>query len=353
MNSIPNSFKNHIPLDFKNVHTIPNSHEWTLPNDHTVAEPQTFGSMPIINLSDPNAKSLIRHACEKWGVFQVINHGVPLNLLNEVELLTHRLFSLPTHRKICALRSPDGITGYGLPQISSFFPKLMWTEGFTMVGSPVEHATLLWPHQPNEQTNFCTVMEEYQKEMKKSTERLVELMLGSLGLTSKDIEWLKPKTGCNKAQSLLHLNSYPACPEPDRAMGLGPHTDSSVVTVVYQSTCNGLQVHGDGIGWMAVQPIPGALVVNVGDLMHILSNGQFKSPLHRAVVNKTRHRISVAYFYGPPKDVKISPLTDHDHPPLYSPVTWKEYLGAKSMHFNNALELIKNNKNRNGVISSK
>ncbi|TKY54923.1 Gibberellin 3-beta-dioxygenase 1 [Spatholobus suberectus] len=228
-----------------------------------------------------------------------------------------------------------------MPRISSYFSKLLWSEGFTIMGSPAEHATKLWPHQPELQTSFCTVMEECQKEMKESTERVMVLMLESLGLTPDDVKWFKSKTGCNKAQALFALNSYPACPEPNQAMGLGPHTDTSLLTVLYQSSCTGLQVLGDGIGWIPVQPIPGALVVNVGDLLHILSNGRFKNILHRAVVNKTRHRISVAYIYGPPTDVKISPLTDHDHPPLYSPVTWKEHVYAKSIHYNNALEFIK------------
>ncbi|PON49110.1 Oxoglutarate/iron-dependent dioxygenase, partial [Trema orientale] len=149
-------------------------------------------------------------------------------------------------------------------------------------------------------------METYQKVMKGLAEEMVGLMLGSLGLTYKDTKWVKPKKGCGHAQGLLQLNSYPVCPDPTRAMGLAPHTDSSLLTLLYQSnSTSGLQVHREGIGWVPVHPVNGALVVNVGDLMHILSNGRFESALHRAVVNETHHRVSVAYFYGPPKDVKI------------------------------------------------
>lgn len=96
-----------------------------------------------------------------------------------------------------------------------------------------------------------------------------------------------------------------------------------------------------GWGWLGA----GALVVSVGDLMHILSNGRLKSTMHRAVVNKVHHRVSIAYFYGPPHDMKISPsmkLIDQDHPPLYRPVSWKEYLSIKATHFNRALESIRN-----------
>ena len=188
-------------------------------------------------------------------------------------------------------------------------------------------------------------MEVCQKEMKDLTERILGLTLVSLGLTREDVKWFKPKDRSKQAQALLHLNSYPICPDPSRAMGLGPHTDSSLLTLLYQSSTTGLQVLRDNVGWVPVHPISGALVVNIGDLMHILSNGQFKSAMHQAVVNKTHHRISAAYFYGPPREVKISPLMkliDHKHPPLYHPVTWKEYLDAKAMHFNKTLDLLRN-----------
>lgn len=182
-------------------------------------------------------------------------------------------------------------------------------------------------------------MEEYQKEMKGLALKLIGLMLGSLGLNYEDVKWLKPKNR-SRPQALLQLNSYPVCPDPTRAMGLAPHTDSSLLTLLNQSSISGLQVHVDGIRWVPVHPIPGALVVNVGDLMHILSNGRFKSALHRAVVNEAHHRISMAYFYGPPTDVKISPLIDHNHP-LYQPVTWKEYLEYKATHLGKALQVIR------------
>ncbi|KAK7330183.1 hypothetical protein VNO77_24370 [Canavalia gladiata] len=331
----PSHLKHVVPLDFNSVKTVPDSHEW-------VVEPHASGSLPLINLSDPNAKSLIRQACEKLGAFQVINHGVPMNLLKQVELETFRLFNLPTHRKLCALRSPDGIVGYGVPRIQCYFSKLLWSEGFSMMKAPVEHAAQLWPHQPDQQTTFCNIMEEGQKEMKASTERMMKLIVESLELGPEDVKWLKGET-----EALFALNSYPICPEPNKAMGLGPHTDTSLLTVVYQSSCSGLQFLGDGIGWIPVHPIPGTLVVNVGDLLSILTNGRFKSVLHRAVVNDTHHRVSVAYIYGPPSDVKISPLTkltDDDHPPLYRPVVWKDYAYAKSKHHNNTLNFFKNTK---------
>lgn len=153
MNSVSESYKNNplhlkhiIPLDFKTALKLPDSHAWTLP-DHPMADPLTHTAVPVIDLGSPQAATLIRQACEKWGAFQVTNHGIPIKLLNQVEFQTRRLFALPANQKLLAGRSPEDFTGYGLPRISTFFSKLMWTEGFTIMGSPLDHARQLWPHE--------------------------------------------------------------------------------------------------------------------------------------------------------------------------------------------------------------
>ncbi|KAK8991009.1 hypothetical protein V6N11_062035 [Hibiscus sabdariffa] len=126
-------------------------------------------------------------------------------------------------------------------------------------------------------------MEQWQAEMKTLCNKIVGIMLGSLGLTHEDdMNWFQPQNGIDQTQCLFHLNSYPVCPDPDRAMGLAPHTDTSLIRVVNQFNTGGLQVYQDGARWVPVEPVEGALVVNVGDLMQIVSNGKFKSVLHRA-----------------------------------------------------------------------
>lgn len=189
------------------------------------------------------------------------------------------------------------------------------------------------------------MIQEYEQEMKKLAGKLMWVMLESLGIaTEEDIKWASPKGSFEGGTAALQLNSYPACPEPDRAMGLAPHTDSTILTILHQNNTSGLQVHKEGTGWITVPPIQGALVINVGDLLHILSNGLYPSVLHRALVNRTRHRFSVAYLFGPSPGVKISPLEkliDRSHPPLYRSVTWSEYLGSKAKHFNEALSSVR------------
>lgn len=198
------------------------------------------------------------------------------------------------------------------------------------------------------------VVEEYEKEMKKLAGRLMKLILESLGVAEEDAKWAVGPRG--ERCSALQLNSYPACPDPGRAMGLAEHTDSTVLTILHQSNTSGLQVFREGSGWVTVPPIPGALVINAGDLLHILSNGLYHSVLHRAVVNRSRHRISVAYLYGPPPGIKISPLSKlvaEGQPPLYRAITWSEYLGTKAKHFDKALSSVRLCAPRNAFSDAK
>ena len=155
---------NTTPLDFGSVLQLPESHVWTDDDDSgnnrctclgrqpraVAASPPVEASPPVIDLQAPDAVELVGDACRTWGVFQVTNHGVPYDLVEDVEEQARRLFELPNDQKLKVLRAPNGVTGYGVPRFSPFYSKLMWHEGFTIAGSPMEHARLLWPNHSEE-----------------------------------------------------------------------------------------------------------------------------------------------------------------------------------------------------------
>ncbi|KAL9238627.1 hypothetical protein vseg_013023 [Gypsophila vaccaria] len=353
LNSVQStSVNNNSVIDLKSMKELPDSYAWISYDDPTPSKRAGVESVPVINLDDPNAQELIGLACKSWGVFQVTNHGIQKKLLDNIEGACERLFGLPAQQKLKAARSPSGVTGYGPARISSFFQKRMWSEGFTIFGSPLEHASQLWP---NDYQIFCDIIEEYQEEMKKLARKLTHLILGSLGITNEDIKGANNDNNSNTfqgASGAIQLNSYPICPDPNRAMGLAAHTDSTLFTILYQNNTSGLQVYQPENGWVTAHPVENGLVINIGDLMQILSNGLHPSVYHRAMVNKARHRYSVAYLYGPPLGAGIRPiskLVDPARPPLYRTVTWSEYLGLKGKYFHKALSLVQcNSKNING-----
>ncbi|KAF7034231.1 hypothetical protein CFC21_045272 [Triticum aestivum] len=98
----------------------------------------------------------------------------------------------------------------------------------------------------------------------------------------------------------VRMNYYPPCPEAqvDRVLGLSPHSNAVALTLLLQvSPVHGLQIRRNG-GWVPVMPLPGALVVNVGDVVEVLTNGRYKSVEHRAVVNACEQRMSIAAFHS-------------------------------------------------------
>ncbi|KAL8259549.1 hypothetical protein R6Q59_027502 [Mikania micrantha] len=326
------------PLDFDSIDRVPETHLWphfVEPHNKIRIHDDGQGSLiPVIDLKSPNAKDLIGQACQTWGMFQVINHGVPYELVKRVESESRRLFGLPAHEKRKVLRLAGGATGYGSARISPFFDKCMWHEGFTIMGSCVDDAKVLWPHGSQ---RFSDTMDAYQKEIKQLTHNLLLLIMETLDVTQEEINWA---TSNHDSQGALQLNSYPSCPNPNQAVGLAPHTDSLLLTLLDQCGISGLEIFVEGLGWRQVHPVEGAFVVNVGDLLHIFSNAKFPVLSHRAMVNQSKHRISVAYFHGPPVESRVSPLIKSEKP-CFKSLLVKEYLSLKNKHFSKALLLIR------------
>ncbi|KAL3500435.1 hypothetical protein ACH5RR_039528 [Cinchona calisaya] len=334
----PMHIKKIIPLDFESTKVVPESHVWQetdgFPSNCDILqfdEENSKSSIPVIDLMAPNVVELIGHACETWGTFHIINHGIPSSFVEDVESQARRLFALPIEQKLKALRTAGGSAGYGAPRMSKFFTQRLWHEGFTVVGSAVDHAKELWPH---DHQAFCDVVENYQNKMKELAGQILLLILKSLDVSEEDLSWKLPMS-----EDILQLNSFPACPHPESTFGLAPHTDSMLLTILHQSD-KGLQIFRDGFGWATVPPIPGAFVVNLGNIMDILSNGKFARVLHRVLVNQSKHRISVAYFYSPPIESQVAPLAKFKSP-IYRSLTVKEFLQMRAKHLEDAISVIR------------
>ncbi|CAN0877670.1 Gibberellin 3-beta-dioxygenase 1, partial [Linum grandiflorum] len=328
-----------VPLDFNSIQTtLPETHVWP-----PGAGDQSF-PIPVIDFSAPSeiSRKLIVEACEKWGVFQLTNHGIPSELLTEVEAQARRLFALPASRKLNALRSPNGVSGYGQARISQFFEKHMWNEGFTVVGSPADHAAQLWPEDDRRRQVFCDVIEDYRQRTRELAAKLLRLILQSLNTSEQEIRRISSP---ESTVASLQLNSYPPCPDPTRVMGMAPHTDTSLLTLVYQGSVKGLEIFSGG-EWGIVPPVAGAVTVNVGDLLHVISNGRFQTVRHRVVLKEAApQRVSVALFYFPTPEFVLSPSGlvsgDVEAPILYRSLTVKEYIGVKYKSYQTALDAIK------------
>ncbi|KAK6254787.1 hypothetical protein SCA6_016092 [Theobroma cacao] len=167
---------------------------------------------------------------------------------------------------------------------------------------------------------------EYTKYIRKLGETLFELLSEALGLQADHLVSLGFAKGCS-----IVCHYYPACPQPELTLGVRKHADPGLLTVLLQNEINGLQVLREG-QWFDVHPVRGGLVVNIGDLLQIVSNDKLKSVKHRVVATHVGPRISVPCFFSGHSSLLDKPfrpikeLTSEANPPRYKDVVLREYV---------------------------
>ncbi|PON80322.1 Oxoglutarate/iron-dependent dioxygenase [Parasponia andersonii] len=261
-------------------------------------------------------------ACEEWGFFQVINHGIDQSLLEQIEKVSNDFFMLPLAEKQKYPMAPGGVQGYGQAFVFSEDQKLDWCNMFALGVEPkFIRNPKLWPTKPGQ---FSETVEVYSSKIRKLCKSLLKYIAMTLGL-KKDV--FKEMFGV--AVQALRMNYYPPCPRPDLVLGLSPHSDGSALTVLQERKCSsvGLQILKDN-KWVSVQPIPNALVINIGDTIEVLTNGKYKSVEHRAVTHRQKDRLSIVTFYAPSYEIELGPLpelVDENNPCKYRRYNHGEY----------------------------
>ncbi|XP_058766514.1 flavonol synthase/flavanone 3-hydroxylase-like [Vicia villosa] len=310
------------------------------PNFSTFVE---VDKIPIIDLSQTSQENLIseiRKACEEWGFFHVINHGVPSDLINKVANETKKIFGLSMEEKKKLRRDAINATGYHDAEHTNLTRD--WKEvydcliydGIQVPCTDDPNDSDLWTltnHWPQSLPHFRETMKEYGGEVEKLSFKLLELISLSLGLAGDKF------FDCHKNQlSLVRLNYYPPCPFPDMALGIGPHKDPCVLTILAQDDTGGLQVKKNSVGgWVNIKPVPGALVVNLGDVFQVWSNDKYDSAVHRAVVSSEKERYSYPFFFFPGHHVMVQPaeeLVSEKNPAKYKPYNFGKYYANRTHH---------------------
>nr|ARQ79445.1 flavanone 3-hydroxylase [Nelumbo nucifera] len=282
--------------------------------------------VPVVSLSQPMDALVndISRACSEWGFFLVTDHGISPSLIRQLQEVGEQFFQLPQEEKerYANDASSGKFEGYGTKMTRNHEQKVEWLDYFFhVVWPPSKQNPATWPQNP---PSYREVTEEYTKEVLKLTDKLLELLSRGLGLEEKT---LRSSLGGEEMEIEMKINLYPPCPQPELALGVEPHTDTSALTILFSNNVPGLQVWKDG-NWVAVGHIPNAVFIHVGDQIEVLSNRKYKSVLHRSVVNKDQVRMSWAVFCVPPLDAVIGPLptlVDDQNPPNYSTKTYQEY----------------------------
>ncbi|XVE52901.1 hypothetical protein DITRI_Ditri02bG0161300 [Diplodiscus trichospermus] len=254
---------------------------------------------------DQVAKEIVK-AAETLGFFQVFNHGVPVDLLESLKDTAHNFFSLPPERKAVYRSgvSPTPLVKYG----TSFMPEkekaLEWKDYISMQYTNEAEALEYWP------VEIRDVALEYLRTSINMVRKLLEVLMGNLGMKPED-----SKIDALIQKKMVNMNYYPTCPNPDFTVGVGRHSDMGTLTVLLQDGIGGLYVKieedtdfGKKGEWIEIPPTPDALVINVGDMLQILSNGRYRSAKHRVRTTSTKSRVSIPIFTIPKPTEKIAPL---------------------------------------------
>ncbi|GMJ01564.1 ARABIDOPSIS THALIANA GIBBERELLIN 20-OXIDASE 1, gibberellin 20 oxidase 1, GA REQUIRING 5 [Hibiscus trionum] len=320
---------------------IPSQFIW--PDDEKPCLDAPELAIPTIDLGhflcggDPFAVSkaaeAVNEACKKHGFFLVVNHGVDSGLVDKAHQCMDMFFGLQLSRKQKAQRKVGESYGYASSFVGRFSSKLPWKETLSFRFCP-DTQNIVENYMVNRMgedfRDFGRIYQEYCEAMNKLSLQLMELLGISLGLDQAYF-----KNFFEENDSILRLNHYPPCRKPDSTLGTGPHSDPTSLTILHQDQVGGLQVFSDE-NWHAIAPIPGAFVVNIGDTFMALTNGVYKSCLHRAVVNNRVVRRSLAFFLCPKMDKPVTPaagLANAANPRRYPNFTWASFLDFTQRHY--------------------
>lgn len=257
----------------------------------------------------------IQRACRENGFFYVTGHGIPRQVLDDLETVSRQFFALPLEQKMRIAMANGGRAWRGFFPVGGeltsgvadikeglyFGSELPESHPRVKADWPL-HGANLWPVELPE---LRRAVDDYMRLTTAAAAVLMEGVALALGL---EADYFKINYTADPTV-LFRIFHYPAPDEavPPEAWGVGEHTDYGLLTLLAQDRNGGLQVKTPR-GWIDAPPIPGTLVCNIGDMLDRLTGGWFRSTPHR-VRNASGHdRLSFPLFFDPDFAAKMQAL---------------------------------------------
>lgn len=311
-----------------------------------VANTDEFGrSVPVIDIGRLTQESFassagttieeIATACREWGFFQVVNHGIPQELIEKEWQQTRKFFAQPMAAKEAIMRTRGNPWGYYNNELTKNQRDKKEVFDFTTDGAdPIYAAENRWPDGLDE---FRKVMRDYLLACTKLSLQLLQAFCVGLKLPA---DFMQDNFATNHT-GFIRLNYYPVKDpledadtpyQPVADMGVHHHTDAGALTVLMQDKVGGLQVYKEGL-WHRIPPVEGAMVINTGDMMQVWSNDYYRAAMHRVRAMEERDRYSIPFFFNPSAATRVYPLPtviSAARPSRYRSIEWSEYRGKRT-----------------------
>jgi len=282
----------------------------------------TLDSLPILDISqldDPDKaeafKKQLREVTHDVGFFYLVGHGIPQTLIDEVLDVSRRFFALSEEAKLSIenIHSPQ-FRGYTRTGKELTNGEIDWREQIDIgeeraaVDGGEDYWRLegpnLWPAQlPELETAFT----EWRTQLSALALRLMRTWAVALD-APEDV--FDEAFGEDRAFSLIKIVRYPGTSDDNNPQqGVGAHRDGGVLTLLLvEPDKAGLQVEHEG-EWIDAPSLPGAFVVNIGEMLELATNGYLKATLHRVESPKVgTDRISIPFFFNPALDARMPQL---------------------------------------------
>ncbi|ABD54057.1 isopenicillin N synthase family dioxygenase [Jannaschia sp. CCS1] len=297
-----------------------------------------FSEIPVLDLSPlikgHDTTDLARAFAKAYGetgFAYVTGHGIDPALRAAVFDASKRFHALPdaakqaiavnkTHRGYIAINTSTDVTSdlaeVTRPNQSASFMAMREDA----VADP--NVYLSGPNQWPDLPGFRAACDAYTAALSDLGRNLMGLALQAIGTTDRAIldAFQTPTTWLR----LLHYP--PQSPQaPEDLYGSAPHKDFGCLTLLAQDDVGGLQVQTPSGDWVDAPPRPDAFIVNVGDMLHRMSNGRLLSTPHRVVNTSGRERYSVPFFFDPHVSTTITPLPGTGTP-RFDPLSFDTFL---------------------------
>jgi isopenicillin N synthase-like dioxygenase len=290
----------------------------------------------------------LRDISKTVGFFYLKGHGIPQHLIDGVFAQARRFHALPIEakKKIPYFDTGSFKSGYqpcfkdeyqrtNINIITNAKPNLVakfsinregGSGGLSMPDEQRQARVNMWPENL---PGFKETLHDYHARIEKLGRQFLPLWATSLKLPLDYFD--KFFATPHLTMSLLY---YPPQKDVgDRQYGIAPHTDNALMTFLAQKDIPGLAVRMPSGRWRAVDIVPGALLVNTGNLIVRWTNDEYLSTKHRVINTNTADRYSIPVFFGPSGDALIEVLPTCQgpkRPPLYEPIT---YLGLREWYY--------------------